>query len=314
MPVLAKIGGCIWMLFLAAVPMCAQPDSHTIHMEVVHDRPYVMVEINGQGPFRFLIDTGTGAQAIVTDELAGLLHLPTIGHTRLTDTSGLGEQRSDTVLIESLHLAGAEFTGVRAIRHRLYGEDDTCLGLLGFTLFKDYMLTLDYPNQRMTLSGGSLNAGDSTVIPFRMPDGVPIAFLQVGDQRVEALFDSAGTGLSLPKQLAAKLKFASDPLPYGNVESVSTRFQIMAAKLGSNIRLGQYTFDHPFVEINPAFPLVNFGSCPMQIFSITFDQAHLLVRLRANQKTLHLAETPVKVILQNAPNPKPPNPMLVPVG
>jgi Aspartyl protease len=315
MLILAKIGGIALLLGLAALPVRAQVDPHTIRMEVVHGKPYVMVEINGQGPFRFLIDTGTGAQAIVTEELAGILHLPVIGHARLTDPSGLGEQHTDTVLIESLHLAGAEFTRVRAIRHGLYGEDQTCMGLLGFTLFKDYLLTLDYPNQEMRLAAGALTAdGESTVIPFRMPDGVPIAALKVGDQKVEALFDSAGTGMSLPRQLASKLKFFSDPVAFGNVESVSTRFQIMAAKLNSNVRLGHYTFDPPFVEINPAFPLVNFGSCPMHIFSITFDQAHLLLRLQSSQKTLHLAETPLNMILQNAPNPKPPDPKLVPVG
>jgi predicted aspartyl protease len=315
MPILTKIGGCALLLALAVIPIRAQVDAHTIRMDVVHGRPYVMVEVNGQGPFRFLIDTGTGGQAIVTDELADLLHLPVIGHTRLTDTSGLGEQRSETVLIDSLHVAGAEFTGVNAIRHMLYGEDQSCQGLLGFTLFKDYLLTLDYPDQRMTLAAGALTAdGESTVIPFRMPDGVPIAALQVGDQKVEALFDSAGTGISLPQQLASRLKFASDPVAFGNIESVSTRFQIMAARLGSNVRLGRYTFDRPFVEINPAFPLVNFGSYPMHVFSITFDQTHLLVRLESSQKTLHLAETPLSAVMQNAPNPKPPDPKLVPVG
>ena len=42
-------------------PNEVQPNQvHSTSMEVTHGRPYVMVTINGRGPFRFIIDTGTG--------------------------------------------------------------------------------------------------------------------------------------------------------------------------------------------------------------------------------------------------------------
>ncbi len=135
-----------------------------------------------------------------------------------------------------------------------------------------------------------------------------------GAPGVEAQFDSGGTGLSLPAQIASRLKFSSDPVPFGNGESLSTRFQIKAGKLRSDVRLGQYKFAQPFVEINPAFPMVNFGSCPMRNFAITFDQTNLLVRLKSSQTTLHLAETSTALQMLNAPDQKPRNPQLVPVG
>ena len=56
--------------------------------------------------------------------------------------------------------------------------------------------------------------------------------------------------------------------------------------------MGKYTFTHPVVEIHPAFPLVNFGSPPMQSFAITFDQKSLLVRLIANHDHLMLTTPP----------------------
>ena len=40
-------------------------------------KPYVMVTVNGKGPYRFVIDTGTGAEAFVTPELADELKLTT---------------------------------------------------------------------------------------------------------------------------------------------------------------------------------------------------------------------------------------------
>ena len=315
MPFLTRMSGCTILLTIATLPTYAQDPEHSTRMEVVHGKPYVMVTVNGKGPFRFVIDTGTGGQALVTSALADQLALPVVGQARLSDPSGQGNQRAQILLIDSLNVAGVEFTGVKAIRHGLAAEDEDCQGLLGFTLFRDYLLKLDYPNQRMTLALGALAPdGESAVLPFRMPDGVPIAPLRIQGRRVEAQIDSGGIGLSLPRQLASQLKFSSDPVAFAMGESLSTRFQVMAGRLGSDVHLGWYTFEQPFVEVNPAFPLANFGACAMQNFAITFDQNNLLLRLDAQRKRFHLNAGPTILRLQNAPPSKPPDLALVPVG
>lgn len=315
MPFLTRIGCYATLLSLAALPLCAQPFEHSMHMDVVHGRPYVMVLVNGKGPFRFLIDTGTGGQALVTAGLVDQLGLPVVGRARLTDPSGQGEQRAPIALIQSLNVAGVEFTGVKAIEHGLAAGDGTCQGLLGFVLFRDYLLKLDYPNHRMTLTAGALAPdGERSVLPFRMPDGVPIAPLRINGVRVEAQIDSGGIGLSLPIQLASRLRFASDPALFAIGESLSTRFQVMAGRLGSNVHVGRYTFGQPFVEVNPAFPLANFGACAMQNFAVTFDQKNLLLRLDAGHKTFRLDSEPTTLRMQNEPSSRPRDEALVPIG
>jgi predicted aspartyl protease len=293
----------------------SQEVPHTARMDVVHDKPYVMVMVNGKGPFRFVIDTGTGGQALVTPELADALGLPAAGRAHLNDPSGRGGKNAPVVLIERLEVAGVEFRGVKAVRHVVNGEDGACDGLLGFTLFHDYLLTLDYPNRRMTLGTGALTAdGERSVLPFRMPDGVPIAAMRIGAMQFEALMDSGGDGLSLPEGLVSRLKFAVDPVAFAAGQSFSTRFEIKAAKLAGDVRLGDYTFERPFVEIHAAFPLANFGACPMQNFALTFDQKNLLMRLEASKKRFRLTATPTAIRLANAPDYTPRDPGLVPVG
>lgn len=284
-------------------------------IEMLYDKPYVSVKVNGRGPFRFLIDTGTGAEALVSLELAQELAMPVVGHARLTDPSGLGEQRSDIVLMRSVNIAGVEFDGVKAIRHKLYGEGENCQGVLGFRLFKDYLLTLNFPERRMVLGRGEIaQDGNGSVLPFRMPDGVPIVGMRVGGQHMEAQIDSGGTGLSLPEAVAARLKFMSTPIAFGNGESLATRFSIRAARLRPDVRLGRYTFRQAFVEINPAFPLVNVGSTPLARFVVTFDQAKLLLRLSSKEKTLHLDASPTELELTNGPRREVSDRKLVPVG
>jgi hypothetical protein len=219
------------------------------------------------------------------------------------------------VVLDSLQVAGVEFGAVKAAVHNLGSGDGSCQGLLGFALFRDYLLTLDYPNHRMSLASGDLKPdGEQSVLAFRMPEGIPIVTIAIGGTRIDAQLDSGGAGLSLPLQLTSQLKFASEYASLSNAHSLSTRFMVMGATLAADVRMGSYTFKHPFVEINPAFPLANFGSCPMQEFALTFDQKNGLVRLNSQQRTLRLSATPVPMRLQNAPDREAVDSKLVPVG
>jgi len=295
--------------------LAAQADMHIARLDISHGKPFVMVTINGKGPFRFVIDTGTGGEAFVTTALADQLNLPRIGQMRLSDPSGKGSRKVPLVSLESLQVAGVSFAGVKASVQNLSNGDGLCQGLLGFVLFRDYLLTLDYPNHQMQLTSGVLSPdGERSVLPFRMPDGIPVVSMKVGDTRIEALLDSGGAGLSLPEQLASRLSFSSDPANFSNAYSISTRFQVKGGQLASDVQLGTYTFQHPFVEINPAFPLVNFGSSPMQNFTITFDQKNTLVRFVAVRKKLHLSATPAPMRLNNAHPEEALDMTLVPVG
>jgi predicted aspartyl protease len=293
----------------------AQDGSHTAPLEIVHDRPYVMVMVNGKGPFRFVIDTGTGGEAFVSADLVAKLALQQTGEITLNDPSGQGGRKVPMVLLASLQLAGVEFTGVKAAVHNLGSGDGACQGLLGFALFRDYLLTLDYPNHRIALTSGGLQPdGGRSVLPLRMSAGIPIVSLAIGGAQIDAQIDSGGSGLSVPPQVASRLKFESEYSSLSTAHSLSTRFTLVGAKLDGDVHLGSYTFKRPFVEINPAFPLANFGSAPMRDFELTFDQKNRLVRFTAQRKVLHLSATPSPATLNNAPNREPVDPRLVPVS
>jgi hypothetical protein len=294
----------------------AQQITHSAPMAERYGKPYVMVTVNGKGPFRFIIDTGTGTDAFVSPELADELQLPETGDSAvIRDPSLQGGQRVPIVLLSSVTIAGVEFNRVKARRQSVTGEAGTCQGLLGFTLFRDYLLTLDFPNRLVILTQGALMPdGENTTLPFRMPYGVPIARLSVNGQSLEAQLDSAGGGLTLPEALAEHQKWDIPPIVFATGQTLATRFDIKAAKLHGDVKVGKYTFDHPVVEIHAAFPLVNFGSPPMTFFAITFDQKNLLVRFSANGNHFVLLAPSSPTRLTNEPNLAPTGPHLVPVG
>jgi hypothetical protein len=295
--------------------LSAQTSIHSAPIEIINNKPFVMVTVNGAGPYRFVIDTGTGGDAFVSTALAERLRLPVVGQAKLRDPSGVGGRRAPMVRIDSIEVAGVEFKAVKAVEHHLGDAEQQCDGLLGFTLFREHLLTLDFPNHRITLASGALAPdGEHSVLSFRMPEGVPIIPIHIDDFLVDAQIDSGGQGLSLPENLAQRLRFRSVPTIFGKGESLVTRFQIKSARLASDIHLAGYTFDHPFVEINPAFPLTNIGSYPMQSFALTFDQKNRLIRFTARRRSLRLAATPTPLNIQNAPADRPDDPLLVPVG
>ena len=309
---------CHCAIVLISASMCALSQAQPLRsaqLEIIRGKPFVPVMVNGKGPFRFVIDTGTGGEAFVTRELAQRLALPVTGQARVSDPSGQGQQRAPIVTIGSLQVAGVEFHGVKAVEHTLSDGDGPCDGLLGFKLFRDHLLTLDFPNRRMELAEGALvRDGGKGVLPFRAADGVPVIALRVDGTQIDALIDSGGAGLSLPEALAARLRFEADPVEFSHGESLSTRFQIKAARLAGEVGVGRYKFDRPFLEINPAFPLADFGSSAMQDFALTFDQRSGLVRFASRKKSLRLAATPPPLGLNATPPPRPADPSLVPVG
>jgi len=307
---------CVWAaLSLGSLCLSAQQPIHSAPMLERYGKPYVMVTINGKGPYRFVIDTGTGADAFISPELSDELHLPSDGEALLSDPSKQSPQRVPMMLLESLQVAGVEFPRVRAVRHTVTGEAGSCNGLLGFTLFRNYLLTLDFPGRLVSLTQGSLIPdGERNVLPFRVPEGVPIAMLRVAGKLVEAQFDSGGGGLTLPERLSTRLKWEVYPVAFATGTTMTTRFQIKAAKLASDVKVGKFTFHHPVVEIHPAFPLVNFGSPPMQSFAITFDQKSRLLRLAADREEFFLTAPPSPTRLTNQPHPEPAPRGLVPLG
>jgi Aspartyl protease len=306
-----------WALLTLGAVLClpAQDQTYSAPMIERYGKPYVLVYINGKGPYRFVIDTGTGADAFITPELAHELQLPSAGETLLSDPSRQGGERVAIALLDSVELAGVKFGKVKAIRHAVTGEAGTCQGMLGFTLFRDYLLTLDFPERKVLLAAGVLAPdGEKTVLAFRMPDGVPITALRVNSEDIDAQLDSGGGGLTLPESLAAHLKWDIAPVAFATGHTMTTKFSIKSAKLDGDVKVGRYTFTHPVVEIHPAFPLVNFGSPPMQNFAITFDQKNLLVRLAAKTDHFSLTAPPSPTRLTNQPQSAPPRPGLVPLS
>ncbi len=151
-------------------------------------------------------------------------------------------------------------------------------GILGFGLFAECLLTLDYPADRLRLERGELPADGA--IAYRDDRGIPQVDLDVAGVVVAADVDAgAMSGFSLPESLMTRLTLASEPKVVGRARTVSNTFEIKGATLKGTITLGSHRFADPEVVFQPLFPMANVGARVLKDFRVTFDQKNKRMRL-----------------------------------
>jgi hypothetical protein len=238
--------------------------------------------LNGQGPFRFAIDTGAAGCARIDAAVARKLGLPVVGEARVGDPSGKNMKSAEIVSIDSLAIGGARFADLTATTGDLAGHlpGEAVDGILGFGLFSECLLTLDFPALRMTLAEGSLPADGAGVLPYRDERGIPSVTMRVGGVDVDTDVDAGAMGgFSLPESFAAKLPLAEPPRVVGHARTVSNEFDIKAARLEGDVAVGPTTFAKPMVEFQPVFDVGNIGARVLRDFAVTFDPKTHRMRL-----------------------------------
>jgi hypothetical protein len=272
------------VLLFCVISAAAQgPTVATAPMKFRGLMPVIEVKLNGQGPFALAIDTGAGMQADIDTKVAAQLGLQPIGRAINGDPSGENDRQVDIAQIESLTFGGAEFRNVTAVvrPQRITKDYPDVDGILGFALFTEYLLTLDYPAMQVRLARGALpaaNGGD--ILNFEIENRIPVIELAIGKIRVRAHVDSGNfvAGFILPEEIVEQLQLLSPPVTVGRARSVSNQIEIRQAQLRDTIHLGR--FDYPQATITfPALSDTNVGFKVLREFTLTFDQKNCRMRL-----------------------------------
>jgi len=267
----------IALLFACVVFVPAQ--SRTVAVAPMKFRglmPVIEAKLNGQGPYFFAIDTGGGMQADIDPSIATQLNLQSIGKVRIGDPSRQNDREIDVTSIASLTFGGAEFRNVTALirTQRITKDYPEVDGILGFALFTEYLLTLDYPAMQVRLARGALPAANGAdILNLEIENRVPVIELAVGKLRMKAHVDSGNfvAGFILPEEIVEQLTLLSEPVTVGHARSVTNQIEIKQAQLKETIRIG--SFDYPQATIAfPALSETNVGFKILRDFAITFDQ------------------------------------------
>jgi hypothetical protein len=273
----------IALFFAGVVSVAAQNRTVTVApMQFRGLMPVIEVKLNGQGPFFFAIDTGGGMQADIDPAVATQLNLQPTGKVLIGDPSRQNDREMELTSIASLTFGGAEFRNVTALirAQRITKDYPEVDGFLGFALFTEYLLTLDYPAMQVRLARGALpKANGADILPFEIENRIPVIEVTVGKLRMKAHVDSGNfvAGFILPEEVVEQLTLLSQPVTVGHARSVTNRIEIKQAQLKDTIRIG--SFQYP--EATIAFPApsdTNVGFKILREFAITFDQKNKRVK------------------------------------
>ena len=274
----------IALFFAGVVSVAAQNRTVTVApMQFRGLMPVIEVKLNGQGPFFFAIDTGGGMQADIDPAVATQLNLQPTGKVLIGDPSRQNDREMELTSIASLTFGGAEFRNVTALirAQRITKDYPEVDGFLGFALFTEYLLTLDYPAMQVRLARGALpKANGADILPFEIENRIPVIEVTVGKLRMKAHVDSGNfvAGFILPEEVVEQLTLLSQPVTVGHARSVTNRIEIKQAQLKDTIRIG--SFQYP--EATIAFPApsdTNVGFKILREFAITFDQKNKRMKL-----------------------------------
>lgn len=273
----------IALFFACIVTVPAQ--NRTVAVAPMHFRglmPVIEAKLNGQGPFVFAIDTGGGMQADIDPSIATQLNLETVGKVRIGDPSRQNDRELEVTRIASLAFGGAEFRNVTAIirSQRITKDYPAVDGILGFALFTDYLLTLDYPAMQVRLARGALPAANGAdILSFEIENRVPVIEVAIGKLRMKAHIDSGNfvAGFILPEEIVEQLTLLSQPVTVGHARSVTNQIEIKQAQLRDTIHIG--SFDYPQATIAfPALSDTNVGFKILREFVLTFDQKNKRIK------------------------------------
>ncbi len=280
------------ILASGAAPCAAESDGRcSIPLKLRDGIPFVQVLVNGRGPFTFAVDTGTSREAILSPTLVKQLRLPPAGRASLLDLRGKERQPVDEVSVDTVALGGRTFRSLRALVHEPLATLAPYDGVLGFALFRDTVVTLDFPRRCLRLNEPALEEGaDANVLRFSMPRNVPVVPIAVGRQTVLVQVDSGGGGINLPQSAAPGIEFARHSEIEVRAQSQLSTFFLRGGVMKGNLVLGGQVFERPFVEIGSDLPVGNLGAASLQDFAITFDQQQRLVRFHARKATHRLSQ------------------------
>jgi hypothetical protein len=255
-----------------------------IPLRIEGGMPVIELIVNGKGPFLFAIDTGAEGGPRLDSSLMEKLGLKPSGQMRDGDPSGRSPRMADTVKLDSLEVGGLRFTGVDATSKN-YKNSPRPLpadGIIGLALFKDYLLTLDFPAKVVRISRGELPKADGAeILDYQMEHGVPSVELNVGTTRIKAHLDSGNMigAFVFPTSFVEKLTQSSEPKVVGRARSASGDMEIKQVQIKELVRLGR----HEFPEATITFPALgeagNVGYKILSQFALTVDQQHQRVRL-----------------------------------
>jgi tetratricopeptide (TPR) repeat protein len=187
--------------------------------------PTIEVSINGQGPFRFVVDTGSGF-VVISEETAAKLRIKPIA--KGGNSQGVGGGGSFPIiysLLRSFELGETKVLNVPAYVRRFHHAPDARIdGFVGLSVLSRFNAAIDYAKQRFELmprNGIVAEPGPNDfAVPYRVTTGGMISIpASIGSgSELNFIVDTGASSSVLSADLIEKLKLSDKVDPRARVQ------------------------------------------------------------------------------------------------
>lgn len=262
-------------LMLVAVS-CKSPEASSIEFEIREGRIFIPVEVSGEN-YHFIYDTGASGYGRIDSALVeeySQIHV--VG--KESNFDGVNYSTINQVEVKTISAGNVTHNNISMLSRNYNRRNDSIAipGIIGKEFFSDYLITIDYPNQRIHLKDGELSSDDEHVIDYTDEMFVDI---EIGGNTYTAKID---TGSSLALHIPLKLKnqiTITDLKKQGTGRRANTVFDLYSGHVQEPIRLaGNQINDAKFLFSNQA-NIINIGMGILKDFKVSLDMDNELVRL-----------------------------------
>jgi hypothetical protein len=240
--------------------------------------------------YRFLVDTGSSVTLVSPATATALKQKERRGQPPQTlSVRGANnrEVQLPAITLKHVQLGEAHFERVPAAIYD-FSDLSSHLGLsidgvIGFPLFRDTLLTLDYPAARLEIAPNPVAAPPvvrqphSSIIAYNREQPVPFIPVQMGNESFFVLIDSGSdAGLTL-NPAGLHPRFTQGPRVGMIVSSLDGDKRQLVGRLEQDITIGTQLVRQPVVDLTEQRSSI--GGELLQHFRLTFDQQRRLVTM-----------------------------------
>jgi predicted aspartyl protease len=183
----------------------------SVGFDLIQNRPFLNVKVNGKGPLRLVIDTGASL-SVISERAAKQLGLRAVARGGLARAVG-GSGTFPIVygVLDSIEIGGAKIETVPVYIRTVHAapetpEEERADGYIGLSVLSNYAITLDYQSRQMKLDRTPLPEEDAA----KATDGLEAAIARTK----AASAASAGAAIDIPiRSTSGGLASAETHLP-----------------------------------------------------------------------------------------------------
>ncbi len=225
----------------------------------VRTRMTVGVQVNGTGPYRFVVDSGADT-SVIGQRVARALNMPAGTPVLL---NGMTEtRRVDRVLVDELQLGGSSFAGLQlpVLQERDLGGD----GMIGIDALVEQRLMMDFEQRTIKVEDAAKPPprldGDIVVVARRRKGQLILTQVSINGRPIEAVIDT-GSEVTIGNMALRDRLIRRIPDKFSKIEVTGVTGAKMELELArvAELKIGAITLQDVPVAFADVPPFAVFG-------------------------------------------------------